>query len=166
MVALTNNDAVLEIPRRCGKQSQHNNAPADTPKQYYKIAVYIPFLDSLLQQFSTCFGDLAQQAIRALSPIPSNIGQQEELDYYRDDLPSPDTLRQEVVTWRTMWKSQQMKPATLAGTISDSRACATMYPNITTIINLLLLTSVTSSGVERANSSLRFVKKCISKCNG
>ena len=52
-----------------------------------------------------------------------------------------------------------MKPTTLAGTISDSRACATMYPNITTIINLVLFTSVTSSGVERANSSLRFVKK-------
>ena len=75
MVALTNNDAVLEIPRQCGKQSQRNNAPADTPKQYYKIAVYIPILDSLLHQFSARFGDLAQQAIRALSLIPSNIGQ-------------------------------------------------------------------------------------------
>ena len=39
MVAMTNSDAVLEIPRRCGKQSQRNNAPADTPKQYYKIAI-------------------------------------------------------------------------------------------------------------------------------
>ena len=110
MVAMTNSDAVLEIPRRCGKQSQRNNAPADTPKQYYKIAVYIPFLDSRLQQFTTRFGDLAQQAIQALSLIPYNIGQQDEissLDYYRDDLPSPDTLRQEVVMWRAMWKSQQ-----------------------------------------------------------
>ena len=43
MVALTNSDAVLEIPRRCGKQSQRNNAPANTPKHYNKIAVYIPF---------------------------------------------------------------------------------------------------------------------------
>ena len=169
MVAMTNSDAVLEIPRRCGKQSQRNNEPADTPKQYYKIAVYIPFLDSLLQQFTTRFGDLAQQAIRALSLIPSNIGQQDEissLDYYRDDMPSPDTLRQEVVMWRAMWKSQQMKATTLAGTISDSRACATMYPNITTIINLLLLTSVTSSGVERANSSLRFVKNAFRSTMG
>ena len=37
MVALTDSDAVLEIPRRCGMQSQRNNAPADTPKQYYKL---------------------------------------------------------------------------------------------------------------------------------
>ena len=59
-----------------------------------------------------------------------------------------------------------MKPTTLAGTISDSRACATMYPNITTIINLLPLTSVTSSGVERANSSLRFVKNAFRSTMG
>jgi hypothetical protein len=35
-----------------------------------------------------------------------------------------------------------------------------MYPNITTIIHILLLTSVTACSVERANSSLRFVKLC------
>ena len=33
-----------------------------------------------------------------------------------------------------------------------------MYPNITKIIHLLLLTSVTASGVESANSSLKFIK--------
>ena len=33
-----------------------------------------------------------------------------------------------------------------------------MYPNITKMIYLLLLTSVSASGVERANSSLKFIK--------
>lgn len=33
-----------------------------------------------------------------------------------------------------------------------------MYPNITKVLYLLLLTSVTSSSVERANSSLKFIK--------
>ena len=47
---------------------------------------------------------------------------------------------------------------TLVTTIADRNASPTMFPNITTIIKLLLLTSVTSSGVERANSSLRFIK--------
>ena len=76
MVALTNSDAVLEIPRQCGMQTQRNNAPADTPSSTIKLLYTILFLDSLLQQFSTHFGDLAQQAIQALSLIPSNIGQQ------------------------------------------------------------------------------------------
>ena len=33
-----------------------------------------------------------------------------------------------------------------------------MFPNITKILNLLLLTSVTSSSTERANSSLKLIK--------
>lgn len=33
-----------------------------------------------------------------------------------------------------------------------------MYPNITKVLYLLLLTSVTSSSVERANSYLKFIK--------
>ena len=33
-----------------------------------------------------------------------------------------------------------------------------MYPNITKTIHLLLLTSVSASGVERANFSLKFIK--------
>ena len=40
---------------------------------------------TISQQFSTSFGDLAQQAIRAQSLIPSNIGQRIiVLDYIRD----------------------------------------------------------------------------------
>ena len=33
-----------------------------------------------------------------------------------------------------------------------------MFPNITKVIHILLLKSVTACGVERANSTLRFVK--------
>ena len=40
---------------------------------------------TISQPFSTSFGDLAQQAIRAQSLIPSNIGQRiTVLDYIRD----------------------------------------------------------------------------------
>ena len=74
-----------------------------------------------------------------------------------DDLPSPDSLEQELSLWACMWRSQADKPSSLAETLADRRACPLMYPNITKIIHLLL-TSVTTSGVERANSSLKFIK--------
>ena len=47
---------------------------------------------------------------------------------------------------------------TLPETLADRTACPLMYPNITKIIHLLLLTSASASGVERANSSLKFIK--------
>ena len=98
-------------------------------------------------------GDLAQQAIRALFLILSNIGQQVEnssLDYNRDDLRSPDTLHQEGVMWRTMGRINQSNKLHLQPQFQIAE-------HVQQCMNLL--TSVTSNRVERANSSLRYVKK-------
>ena len=75
-----------------------------------------------------------------------------------DDLPSPDSLEQELSLWPCILRNQADKPSTLAENLADRRACPLMYPNNTKIIHLLLLTSVSASGVERANSSLKFIK--------
>ena len=154
----------LEIPRRCGRQTQRNNVQAETPKEYYRLAVFIPFLDSLLLQFSMRFGHLASQAIKALTLIPANCSKLDKsaagaiFEFYREDLISPDTFLQEVRLWQHMWQSMESKPSTLCDTLTDSRACCKTFPNVTKLIHLMLLTSVTASSVERANSSLKFVK--------
>ena len=78
--------------------------------------------------------------------------------FYSDDLPFPQAFHQEIALWKTMWNNSPIKPNSLVQPyVADRNASPTMFPNITTIIKLLLLTSVTSSGVERANSSLRFI---------
>ena len=97
MVDVIGNGFSLEVPRRCGRQTQHSNIPAETPKEYFRLAIYIPYLDSLLQQFYMRFGDLAKQAIRGLYLIPSYavrepVNPDELLHYYRADMPSPDTF--------------------------------------------------------------------------
>ena len=48
------------------------------------------------------------------------------------------------------------KPATLQDTLKGFSA--TLYPNMYTILRLLMVTPVISASVERSNSSLRFVK--------
>ena len=86
------NSSTPEIPRRCGRQTQWNNVQADTPKQYFKLAIFIPFFDSLLQQFSMHFGHLGSQAVKALILVPSNCSRLDKSavdaihEYYREDL--------------------------------------------------------------------------------
>ena len=58
------------------------------------------------------------------------------------------------------------KPKDLSDTLTHSRVCTLMYLNITTILHLLLLTSVTSSTVDRANASLRFIKNAFRSTMG
>lgn len=154
----------LEPPRRCGRQIHRNNVPAETSKQYFERSVYLPFLDSLMQQFAMRFDGLAKKAVSAMRLMPTHLNQLDSqsandvLEYYKDDLPMSNTFDQELALWRRLWNTQSDKPQHLAATLQDSRSCPLMYPNITKILNLLLLTSVTSSGVERANSSLKFIK--------
>ena len=79
-------------------------------------------------------------------------------NFYQYDLQYPETFRQELNLWRQMWLGSEEKPNTIHETLGHRKSCGIMFPNICKILTLLLLTSVTASGVERANSALKFVK--------
>ena len=44
--------AVITISRICKYQQHRSNVPADSPSEYYKRCLGIPFLDSLLSQMN------------------------------------------------------------------------------------------------------------------
>lgn len=152
----------LQMPRRCGRQTQRSNVPADNVEQYYERAVFLPFVDSMSQQLNLRFNTMTQQACLAFCLLPNNIASATQesmlalLDFYRDDMPQPDMFAQEVQLWKQTWRNTENKPSTIVETLTET--CQHMYPNISKVLTLLLLTSVTSAGVERSNSSLKFIK--------
>ena len=124
------------------------------------------------QQLNIRFGEQAISVVRALSLIHRHIDQAQDdtvneiFNYYKDDLPSPESFRQELSIWEGLWNNKPDKPDNITSTITDPRACSTMVPNITKIINLLLLTSIASSSTERANSSLKLIKNVMRSTMG
>ncbi|XP_052809413.1 52 kDa repressor of the inhibitor of the protein kinase-like [Mya arenaria] len=152
----------LQMPRRCGRQTQRSNVPADNVEQYSERAVFLPFVDSMSQQLNLRFNTMTQQACLAFCLLPNNIASATQesmlalLDFYRDDMPQPDMFAQEVQLWKQTWRNTENKPSTIVETLTET--CQHMYPNISKVLTLLLLTSVTSAGVERSNSSLKFIK--------
>ena len=47
-IAITLGDTVntpSSIPRRCARQTSRCNVPGDTPEEYYRRAITVPFLD-------------------------------------------------------------------------------------------------------------------------
>lgn len=163
---------VMTVPRQCSRQSQRSNVPASSAKEYFKRNTYLPYLDSLIQQLDFRFSTLAQQSAQALCLVPSNHSRlnQEVLHAietsFGSDMPDQSSFLQELNLWKQMWSHQTDQPDTLSKTLLDDRTCRTMFPNITKVIHLLLLTSVTSSSVERANSSLRFIKSYLRSTMG
>lgn len=157
-------DTELVIPHHCGRQTQRSNVQGDTPQVYFKRAVYLPYIDALIQEYSSRFNSLSQKAVKAMALIPAHLEQTNRdafddlFEVYKDDLPMASSFQQEYNLWQRQWSSQTDKPNNIKDTLVDSRVCPLLFPNITKVLNLLLLTSVTASSVERANSSLRFVK--------
>ena len=68
MAKLANLDT-LQLPRLCGRQTQRNNVEGRNPIEYFKGAIYLPFLDSLINQLDMRFQTMSSQAIRGLSQI-------------------------------------------------------------------------------------------------
>lgn len=154
----------MQIPRRCGRQTLRNNVEADTPEAYYRRSTFLPLLDNMVQQMADRFPDLTSHATRGLHLIPANLEdlQEDHVDelrsYYEDDMPSPASFQQEIRLWRRLWSGVHDKPSTLQATLEAKAYNPLLYPNIHTVLHHLLLSPVTSAGVERANSSLKFVK--------
>lgn len=123
---------VPSIPRLCSRQTRRNNTPADTPEDYYKRVITIPFLDHLLQEFLQRFTPLQQRAATAfllLPPVDITLND-ESLDFFREDLPSDDTLQAKIECWRNKWDG--VSPLNLPTTIGDLiKECdPKMYPNV------------------------------------
>jgi hypothetical protein len=154
--------SVIELPRRCPKQAHRNNVPAEDVKLYFQRAVSLPFVDNLIEQLSLRFSSLAFKAVLGLKLISgvqlSNEDKSEIHSFYKDDLEEQSSFHQEVSLWEHMWRQEGNQPQTISATLSHPKTCPLMFPNITKILHLLLMTSVTSAEVERGNSSLRYIK--------
>ena len=63
--------------------------------------------------------------------------------------------------WKQFWKKEKAeKPKTLSATYEflTQKIIYQMFPNIVRVLNIVLTIPVTGASVERANSTLRYVK--------
>ena len=84
------------------RQTQCNKIPASSDKEYFKRVIVLPFLDAMIQPLNIRFGEIAISVVMALSLIPRHVGQTQDdivndiFNYYKDELPLPESFRQEL----------------------------------------------------------------------
>ena len=150
-------------------KTQRDNVPAETPEEYYRRYLTIPFLDHILSHMETCFSDLQQKAVMALQIIPSVILQNthqanveenysdELVDFFKDDLPSPSTVDQEIKLWFCKWNTYVGDaPNTPTKALSHATEC--LFPNVHKLLRLICTLPVTSCECERSVIVLRRLK--------
>lgn len=160
------NGISVTLPRFCGRQTARNNTPANSPEEYYKRVVTIPFLDHLLQQMTERFSKLQQRAALALLLIPpiSSEVDPSSLAHFTDDLPSPGTFQADLDCWKKKWSSAAKYPTTISDTLKE--CSSNMYPNIHTILRIAATFPVTSCECERSISTLGLVKTSLRSTMG
>ena len=98
----------IKIPRRCGRQTQRSNHPAEDAVDYWRQAVFIPFADQLISELNGRFNQLATTAASGLQLLPENVVKPDSrLDQvigglqeaFCTDLPAPQSFPQEVQRW-------------------------------------------------------------------
>lgn len=150
--------ADITVRRIAGRQTNRPNVQTQSVEEYYRLSVYIPFLDYILSEMSSRFPSAPMQTIGQLQKLLSHNfsdGDIEDVlqgaEVYKEDLPCFLALKGELKIW------QQMKENIPASPV-DAYKRATVLPNIRTLCQLLCTFPVTTSTAERSFSTLRRLK--------
>jgi hypothetical protein len=105
------------LPRIVGRQNNRNNVPARTPEEYYRRAVFLPFLDGILTQISLRFCNHEAAVLRLCGLLPKfapNVSFrdiEEGVDHYAALLPcSVEAVELEFQTWQILCRAMDNPP--------------------------------------------------------
>ena len=151
------------VPRLCARQTLRANPSVATAEDYWRVTIFIPFLDMLTSELRSRFSSLTQKAVQGLLLLPKHLNKLSTLkvsdifDAYRKDLPDPSSFQAEIDRWKIKWSrtAKEELPGSLKPTLEDLNKKA--YPNIFRIFRLLQVVPVTAANVERSNSALNYV---------
>ena len=159
-----------ELPRAC-RQGMDNNRAHESPEQFFRRTVTVPFLDNMLTHLKTRFGDAEQLATVSLRILPSvvktsrTVGEElakQLLQQHNDDIPdhaNQQLVIDEVQQWCTLWRSCGGEvPDTLQAALQHKSVRAGLFPNIAEVLRLLLTLPVTTCDCKRRISELRLLK--------
>jgi hypothetical protein len=158
------------VPRRVGRQTHRDNIPAETPEDYFRATVYIPFIDSFLLQLKERLTNhkALLQSFRCLIPKPS-VTQPRECDeqdlrklykMYADVL---DCSELSAVGELCLWYSRVCDADACDAPLTNARealaACNPItFPAIHCLLHILVTLPVTTASTERSFSTLRRLK--------
>ena len=81
----------LELPRVNVRQNYRSNVEFTRPEEYYRHRIFIPFIDTLIQQLNERFSGETKGAMSGMYVIPSlieKLPESEMFENYQSDLPS------------------------------------------------------------------------------
>ena len=95
-------DIVPSMPRIATRQQHRENPESDTPFNYYRKNMCLPFLDHLINGIDVRFDKYGKTVLMMQALIPSVIAERDVttddiVEIYKDDLPAPNNCQEEFI---------------------------------------------------------------------
>lgn len=155
----------LQVPRTVSHQQHRSNHPAESPCDFWKRSIFIPYLDSLLSALEQRFADENLPAFGLVSLHPSlmlNVSladfkerSKNFCQYYHLEI-----FDNEAELWYKLWKDKGMTRENLRelDLTEMLKEAETFFPATKKAILISLAQPCTTSNIERSFSTLRRVK--------
>ncbi|GBM42214.1 hypothetical protein AVEN_165967-1, partial [Araneus ventricosus] len=157
-------DIKEEIPRVCHLQTARNNVPYSIDEEYYRRAVYVPYLDDFCNSLKELF-ESHKETIASLQHIlpefctKTNFYSLEAaFNFYEEDFSHKEVVQSEFMLWKERWSQEKSENLPKTAISSLEKCDKTFFPNIYILLKLLAVLPVSVATVERSFSSLRRFK--------
>lgn len=163
-----------KLPRLCGRQTNRSNAKPRassqiTPQTYYRINVFIPFLDTVITQIEKKFithknifrmFHILISSKKIFSSEEEVVALEELIEMYKDDLGSFVEVKAETELWRIQLSKIYITSdtKTIKGTELLKRCNADLYSNIYKLLKIFCCLPISNVYTERSLNSLKRIK--------
>ncbi|XP_022183525.1 uncharacterized protein LOC111043049, partial [Myzus persicae] len=162
-----------KLPRLTGRQTKRPNYPVSSVEEYYRVSVYIPLVENILNDMKERFNNEKNQAFLFLSQLtPKNIIKTNNDDivkvvdvikkYYTfEDMDFIDLEAMNLKTEINLWKSKWIRIKDEGGhvnldVITSAETCnEILYPTVKKLLFILACLPVSVASAERSFSTLR-----------
>ena len=156
----------MRKPRLVGRQKNRINVPGDSPEEYYRRAMMIPFLDHVISNLNDRFNDKSQIAFKLNYILAENIAEiddqnlnnviKEIQEFYKEDI--HDAFQEELFMWRRKWQNINSNDRPKKAIDNLSKCNQDLFPSVYNLIYIICVLPSTIVECERDFSSLKLIK--------
>ncbi|XP_025196823.1 52 kDa repressor of the inhibitor of the protein kinase-like [Melanaphis sacchari] len=146
--------------RITGKQSHRNNYSYESPKDYYRVSIFLPYLDSIIQCIKERFEKSNSVAFSLQHLHPALFIKMKKQEYTESianiyKCYKIENLLAESESWYSLWQKKDCRSMDIIDLLEHSNI---FFPCITIALEIFLSLPATSCTAERSFSTLRRVK--------
>lgn len=153
------------VPRTCAIQRNRENIPYNNAEEYYRRAIFIPFLEDLISSLKERF-ETHRDSVKSLQNVlPTKTidktfdAIEDAVAFYADDLPGfKEVVEAEWELWKRKWAAVDVtsRPSTTMDALASCEK--NIFPNIYELLKILAILPVSIATAERSFSTLRRLK--------